>query len=165
MNEIDRLKHEEKELMDKELYAEDYVQTLKVEESEIDELETEERPNYAPQRWRERRVERKRSGWFPFLGIIAVIWVLSAGVVNIGSLWAVLLLFPAFKNWERVQEDRRTGNVTRQTKKALRGMMFAFLFAFMFLFNAWSAFFPLLLISWGLTSIYAGRWKNDPVYY
>lgn len=160
MNEIDRLKHEEQALMDDDLYAEDYVQTLKIEESELED----EQPQRSPQRWeRPRNIQRHRKGWLPFLGIIALIWIMSAGAV--GNLWALLLLFPAIKNWQRVREDQQLGNVTRQTRKALRGTMLALLFMFMFIFNAWGAFFPLLLIGLGISALYGNRLQNDVVYY
>ncbi len=161
MNEIDRLKHEEQELMDDDLYSEEYVETLKVEESE-----TYERPSHMPAEWNETPVEPQReSNWMPLIAVLMVIWGLSAGAIGGGSLWALFLLLPAYKNWQRVKEDRQSGRMTDQTRKSLRGAMFALLFTFMFIFNAWNIFFPLLLISWGVSAILANRWQSDPVYY
>ncbi len=163
MNEIDRLKHEEQAWMDEDdLYSEEFVETLKIEESD-----TYERPSYVPQRsyGAQPTQQRERSRWLPFFGVIAVIWALSAGVVSAGSWWALFLLFPAYKNWQRVQEDRQHGTVDKQTRKSMRGAMFALLFAFMFLFGAWGAFFPMLVIAWIASSILVDRWEREPVYY
>ena len=152
-------------MMDQELYSAETVETLKIEEEE-----TYERPSSRRRRRRHahrhetRSAERKR-GLLPIVLIVAIIWMLSTGVLGGGTLLGLVLLFPFLKNWQRVRQDRASGIVSHQTHKALRGAMFAGLFAFMFIFNAWGAFLPLLLIGLGVTALTKNRWKRELVYY
>lgn len=140
-------------------FSSDDVETLKVEEEETYDDLTEWRQARESGRAEESADNSaRRSRWKTLFIAIAAVILLGAG-----NLWALLLLIPAASNWSRAAADRDSRRVTRGTRKALRGAMFSVLFAFMFLFNAWSGFLPLLLIGWGATELLANSWQRNEV--
>ena len=167
MQEIEVLKDEEKRRLEHDdLYAAEEVSAeivdyLKVTEDELV-------PVPQPSSRRQRRAARQRSGRAPKLlrlaAVAALVWLVfaagSAGLLA-GNWWALFLLLPIVKNFQAVREDRRTGEINRQTKRAMSGMIFASLFMVMFLTGAWNLMWPLLLIGWGVSQVMYRKWQDE----
>lgn len=162
MQSIEHLKEEEKQQMWEDGVSAETVEYLKVSEEDVEPshpIPAARQPFIRVRRDRVRKLARIAAIG---AGVWAVYALVTSGVL-FGNWWALFLLLPILKNVQTINEDRRSGMVTPQTKRYISGVAFGTLFTVMFLANAWSFFVPGLIGAWLTSKILYNRWRNEPV--
>lgn len=165
---IETLKASERAQMIEETIPAGVVETLKVEEYEVAAAPVTPRTSRRAHRhaWggTQRGALRGKPAWlWIVVGILALVVLSAAPALN---WWGLLLLLPAYSNYQSYRADRAAGLATRHTRSMLRRTIWALVFMGVVLFSAWEMLIPLLLVGWGF-SLLAVRAQNvtpTPVY-
>ena len=159
MQAIEQLKEAEKQTLWDDGDAAETIEYLKISEDDLAPSHPQPRPARQV-----RSTSCNHSRWQRVATIIGGAYLIHAllgsGII-LTNWWALLLLFPAIKNFQAVKEDRQYGIVNHQTKRHLKGGILATIFALLFLTSSWSLFWPALLIGWGVTQVLFHQWRNE----